>query len=773
VAKEIYTQHWQFQRIDLNTSRATTNDITSRATVNNDTSSDDDPPYTVSGYMQQYARIRGLGTEFVDDLRRCDLPKDEFKGVGGTALFVLDWSSGHDTDACKFVFRDSLDLDSLDLDRRGRVVARRYDGTSTFLTIEPFYDDEVGGKFVMITIADIDAVVFVPFTGNKAAKVQPENGVVYVGALTSQFYVNRYSLYEEMLLRATASLNAATSTTSRATANDPSSDDDPPYTVSGYMQQYSRNRGLGTEFVDGLRRCDLPKDGFGGVGGTALFVLDWSSGHDTDACKFVFRDSLKLDRPGRVSASRHDGTSTELTVEPFYDDEVGGTFVMVTIADIDAVVFVPVTGNKAAKVQTENGVVYVGALTSQFYVNRYSLYEEMLLRTTASLNAATSTATSRGKPAAATMTGDDSVRDLLGYLQEFSRSNVYTPVMVLAAVTNKKLDTTLEPISDDDALAHTYTAFVRTAALVERLEDASDSDRRYAGLTKRIRQSSYLREFKPRVWHTKLDTTLIAEGTARSSAFVRPAVDYYPDSRRKKVVASSVRRLEAMQALMSGLPSDSVSLEVPNRHVETLDASRDDLSEFYKINSALYVSAFRDVGVMDLAFASQNADGSRTHSVHFNRFAATQWDKGLRLVPYNAHTEEQGAITDSVLAQLEPIPTLRRTDAERVERVGAPDALQRVERLFSASSTESRRASASLQRSPELMPPPPQNIVITLRAEDTTDEVATRVVSAVSNAKQYFSSARVHTHYLTDSPVRGDESSLPPVVLYEVELRLR
>jgi hypothetical protein len=71
------------------------------------------------------------------------------------------------------------------------------------------------------------------------------------------------------------------------------------------------------------------------------------------------------------------------------------------------------------------------------------------------------------------------------------------------------------------------------------------------------------------------------------------------------------------------------------------------------------------------------------------------------------------------------------------------------------------------------MPPPPQNIVITLRAEDTTDEVATRVVSAVSNAKQYFSSARVHTHYLTDSPVRGDESSLPPVVLYEVELRLR
>ena len=71
---------------------------------------------------------------------------------------------------------------------------------------------------------------------------------------------------------------------------------------------------------------------------------------------------------------------------------------------------------------------------------------------------------SAGKPDAndddATLAGGSraAVRQLLRFYQQLARDNVYTPVMVLAAVTNKKLDTSVRPLSDEEALAHTYGA---------------------------------------------------------------------------------------------------------------------------------------------------------------------------------------------------------------------------------------------------------------------------------------------------------------------------
>jgi len=225
---------------------------------------------------------------------------------------------------------------------------------------------------------------------------------------------------------------------------------------------------------------------------------------------------------------------------------------------------------------------------------------------------------------------------------------------------------------------------------------------------------------------------------------------------------------------------DIVSIEVPNRRIVDenglIARDRADVSDFYKANSALYVSAFRDVGILDLAFAqkSEGTERELTHGLRFTRFSERTWNDDIRLVPYNAFTERQGALTDAVLSQLEPIPALRRDDvvAGDIEKKGPPRPLLAIEALF-PDSAEPARSTSVLLNDPERMPPPPTNIVLSLRAEDITDESARQIVKAVAQTRSHFTSAHVHTRYLSDTPVRGDESALPPVILYDIELRLK
>ena len=376
-----------------------------------------------------------------------------------------------------------------------------------------------------------------------------------------------------------------------------------------------------------------------------------------------------------------------------------------------------------------------------------------------------------------------SASPLLAHLQQMVRNNVYTPVMVLAAVTNKKLDTSVHVLTDEEAMAHTYTTFVTTSSLLSRLQDADHADAEFAGLSERIRSSAYAKGYKHAPWHDGLDSSLVAEGTARSSTFLLPVATYYDedDERRREAEKRAVERYNAQVKLMRALPSAVVALEIPNRHI--VDDARDivedrtDASDFYKANSALYVSAFRDTGILDLAFAQTSGSSSLTHGVRFNRFATRDWHPSLRFVPYNALNERQGALIDAALAQLEPIPALRRdeTVATEFESQPPPASLAALSRLFGggdATTPKTGESTESLLADPEHMPLPPRSIVLTVRAEDYTDEVGASILAAVSKTKEEFSAAHVHTHYLSDVPVRGDESALPPVVLYDIELRL-
>jgi len=322
---------------------------------------------------------------------------------------------------------------------------------------------------------------------------------------------------------------------------------------------------------------------------------------------------------------------------------------------------------------------------------------------------------------------------------------------------------------------------VRTERLLERLTDASTSDAQFAGLSERMRSTEYARSVRSLGWHAGLDDALVVEGTARSSSFLRPTTTYYPAERHDEAKLAAVTRYNATAALLRELPRNVVSVEIPNRRVDddsgAVTADRTDVSDFYKNNSALYVSAFREANVLDLAFAERKAPGGGggelVHGVRFTRFSEPEWRESLRLVPYNHLSERTAALTTAVLEQLEPIPTLRRP-AERaaaVEREGAPRSLRRLEALF-ADEAEAARSTAVLVDDPTIMPLPPSNIVLTLRAEDVTDSVAQRVVQAVAKTRSLFTSAHVHTRYLSDVPVRGDQTSLPEVILYDVELRL-
>jgi hypothetical protein len=367
--------------------------------------------------------------------------------------------------------------------------------------------------------------------------------------------------------------------------------------------------------------------------------------------------------------------------------------------------------------------------------------------------------------------------ELLHHLQSLARAHVYVPALMLAAVTNKKLDTAVQPLSDEEAMAHTYTAFIKTSTFLASLSDADKS----TPLAAKVRSSSYARAYRAAEWHAGLDDVLVAEGTARSSAFVRPTTTYYAADDVDRIRRLATARYAAQMALLEAkLPMNAVSIEIPNRRVDdeggAIARDKADVSDFYKANSAMYVSAFRDTGVLDFATAqtSSSTASGLTHGMRFTRFSQPRWDASSRLVPYNPLSERSGALADAVLSQLEPIPPLRRDDAvaQKREAEGAPTALLAVEHLFEQPAAATGAATAVLLEHPERMPDVPHSIVLTVRAEDASDEVSRGIVEAVSAARSHFSGARVRTHYLSAAPVRGDETSLPPVILYDVELRL-
>lgn len=368
-------------------------------------------------------------------------------------------------------------------------------------------------------------------------------------------------------------------------------------------------------------------------------------------------------------------------------------------------------------------------------------------------------------------------QQLLLEFQAIVQSNVYTPVLVLAAVTNKKQEVSVKEWDSSQPMWHTYAAFVPTSLFLNALSDGT-TEGPHAGLRQRVLSSAYAKHYLSGAHevHKELPV-LIGEGTARSDPLPLPIASYYsPDQRA--AAKERYSRVQAVQAkLMAATQGLPVNYTIPNYNLDDPDgaiARNDkDLSPFYKANSALYCSAFRDAGVLDFAFVQDQAatpvlSSDASHGLYFNQFAQPNWPASTRLVPYNPLSDEAAAITDDALAQLEPVPTAKRT-AAAVATTSVPPELRPINATFGQRVTVETLTDTQSERD---MPLPTSIITLSIRGEDATPDVLTKVTAAVTSVKDDCSAATVRTHYLADPPVPGDQTAVPPSVTHDIYVQV-
>lgn len=360
--------------------------------------------------------------------------------------------------------------------------------------------------------------------------------------------------------------------------------------------------------------------------------------------------------------------------------------------------------------------------------------------------------------------------DLLHHFQRMARACVYVEVLPLAAVTNKNLDHSQRELDEKNVLAHTFSSLVPTALLLARLENADADDDLVAAVRASRHVRTYLASSLARAYDIERDV-LVLEGTARASALQVPTSTLFASAspaRRAAEVRAAEQRLAAQATFMHANPTivGALSFEVMQRRVDDargdFAADRESLSDFYQSISSVYTAAFADVGILDLALARRRDDGSLTHALHFNKFAAVAAERSAewRFVPYNRIDAVEGARAERILSRLEPVPALTIARNGQVPRVAAFERLR-------GSPSRTGAASAVLRRDPSAMPGVPRSFVVSVRAEELADkpQLADQLASAL---RSY--SARVVAYYLADPPVVGDE--LPPVVIYDIEVRL-
>lgn len=363
------------------------------------------------------------------------------------------------------------------------------------------------------------------------------------------------------------------------------------------------------------------------------------------------------------------------------------------------------------------------------------------------------------------------VSTLLRQYQTVLKQHTYVPTLVGAAVTNKKQDVNVRDMGVDDAMGHTYYAAIPTAKFLDSL---SEGPGQFGGVRDKVLQSSYATTYtghrKP--FHADLDV-LIGEGTTRSDPFAMPITTFYPDKKSQNRARATYKATVAGRAALftsRTFPTEAV-MEVPNKHTDDANgdfaANRADVSPFYKGNSALYVSAFRDVGILDFALAKDPVPGpvlsrSATHGVHFTQFVQQKWSREQRIVPYNAlQPEVRDYVTDTI-AQLEPVPPLRRRN---VRDLPVPKELAQLPKQL-GTLTPAPQVSRG-------MPLPADYFTLQVRAQDATPQVVSSLTQVIMANKKLYRGARVDAVYLSDPPVHGDETDVPATAFYEISLGVR
>jgi len=361
---------------------------------------------------------------------------------------------------------------------------------------------------------------------------------------------------------------------------------------------------------------------------------------------------------------------------------------------------------------------------------------------------------------------------LLRKFGELLDTNLLVPHLNMAAVTNKKQQADIALLDQDSANGHTYSGFIATATFLAHLSDANPD----GALVKAVRNTPFAQKYlqHARPFHRHIGV-LVGEGTARQDPLVLPVSSYYAVSREEVAIARYAAGAAAKKALVAfeGFGASGATLEIPNRNVDDRSGKvaqgQRDVSAFYKANSLLFTRVFQEAGVLTFSYARdpEPADvlsDRATHGLLFNDYVKPEWDAQTRVVPFGQYSPAVSALVDDTLAQMEPIPPLRR---HRVPPgLPVPAALRKLQSEFPQFTLPVDREPA------DQMPLPPNYITLSVRNEDATQANLTVLYNAVVANRTQFSGVQVRPFYLADAPTPGEESFVPAMIVYEVYLRL-
>lgn len=357
---------------------------------------------------------------------------------------------------------------------------------------------------------------------------------------------------------------------------------------------------------------------------------------------------------------------------------------------------------------------------------------------------------------------------LLVQLQRLLR--LYVPLLVLACVTNKKLDLTTRDLPADQAMAHTFPMLVPFVTFAAGL--AVDLVPSEAAI---LRTSQFWRdgERMRRPWHRHL-RTLVLEGTAPMDPRAILPFSYWtsPSSAQHDVrvmeakTAALRRAAEASRLRGISVPIlPHVMADTPG-HEYALD--KRDISNFYKAPVSAYM-AVRDKGMCDVAFAleSPTHPGKYTYGAHFNVCVFPELVPKLRIVPYNRLDADAMHIINDVLLSLEPEPPLHIAPGNELAATPTAivDAVRRACRSNRAVSimTGVFRATNTSSTTVFVMSIRDQDVTT-----DTLDDLARAVAAIVEQRRPC--NIDIMSWRLTE-PIVADDDALR-VIVHDVRITL-
>lgn len=328
--------------------------------------------------------------------------------------------------------------------------------------------------------------------------------------------------------------------------------------------------------------------------------------------------------------------------------------------------------------------------------------------------------------------------------------DIYSVHLVLAGVTAPKLEG--DQKSEEEA-AHTFCALIPIVRLLGHVDDAGA--RTGTASAFKTSQAAMHANMIALPWHVHLPV-LILEGTARAPALPLPILEYYEGKRQAAAKKLIQRRMKLQKGIVSALSRANlgkfahfIQFPIP----PTGRADDGTISKFYKIMGSSFTTLAREEGILDVAFATQQSDGSFVSTIPFEKFVAPKWDHDVTFVPFNRLEPAYQKWINAVHALQQPTPTIKFNEGVEVKAPPGFDGLPTVPDREDEDVAE--------------FPLPSAGLTITLRDEDVRQNPA--VLTKIGDALRSIEGAKVSvkSYYVSEPSVHGESEELPLNIVHD------